>query len=260
MVSAGNVSGPFVGLLGVLTGLIFREATRRGFAVGVGGRLGFMAQLACSLTLLAQHAAGRGTLSAFFDGAAYAGGWAGLRAALGPPGTAWALLLATPLGAVAAGGLWRSPRVPGMDNPVTASALVGLAGALAGRALAAPLPWAAPAAAALYCGSFVGMSSAARCPTAGALAAAGLLAGLLQVAGAGFLVGGFGGRLGTMAFLATALFQAVRPYWVRRQTEGHIVQQQTKKGGVPAAGEASSGAAASVAVRLDKPAAKTKAL
>eukprot|EP00639_Heterosigma_akashiwo_P036028 CAMPEP_0194742938 /NCGR_PEP_ID=MMETSP0296-20130528/100036_1 /TAXON_ID=39354 /ORGANISM="Heterosigma akashiwo, Strain CCMP2393" /LENGTH=63 /DNA_ID=CAMNT_0039654913 /DNA_START=114 /DNA_END=305 /DNA_ORIENTATION=+ len=63
-----------------------------------------------------------------------------------------------------------------------------------------------------------------------------------------------------MAFLATALFQAVRPYWVRRQTEGHIVQQQTKKGGVPAAGEASSGAAASVAVRLDKPAAKTKAL
>ncbi|CAN0023174.1 unnamed protein product, partial [Heterosigma akashiwo] len=54
MVSAGNISGPFVGLLGVLTGLIFREATRRGFAVGVGGRLGFMAQLACSLTLLAQ--------------------------------------------------------------------------------------------------------------------------------------------------------------------------------------------------------------
>ena len=69
-------------------------------------------------------------------------------------------------------------------GPVTASALIGL---MSGLALPAQ-------GAAIYCGSFAGMSSAALLANDGEMLAAGVVAGVVYVLGAGTL-DGFGGKL-----------------------------------------------------------------
>ncbi len=76
------------------------------------------------------------------------------------------------------------------QGPVVASALVGLLAALT-------IGEQAPAA---YCGSFVGMVSATVFPTPAPVAAASLAAGAVYVL-AKRVFGGFGGKLGTTAFI-----------------------------------------------------------
>jgi hypothetical protein len=79
------------------------------------------------------------------------------------------------------------------QGPVVASALVGLLAALALGEQAAPA----------YCGTFVGMVSTAVLPTLVPVAAASVVAGLVFVASKR-LFDGFGGKLGTTAFLGCA--------------------------------------------------------
>ncbi|WP_302082213.1 hypothetical protein [Salinibaculum rarum] len=76
------------------------------------------------------------------------------------------------------------------QGPVVASALVGLFAALTVDEQAAPA----------YCGSFVGMVSAAVLPTLGPVAAASLVAAVVYVL-AKRVFNGFGGKLGTTAFV-----------------------------------------------------------
>mmetsp|Transcript_12390 Transcript_12390/g.20161 ORF Transcript_12390/g.20161 Transcript_12390/m.20161 type:complete len:354 (-) Transcript_12390:1132-2193(-) len=202
MVSDSNLSyWTSILVLGLITAVLFRLFTLYNFASGVGGRLGFTAQLACTATLLLYFAAGAGHADAFYDPSQYAGFSAGLAAAT-------VALTA----AAAAATLWvraRRHRAPGgSDDVVTASALVGLAGAVLARAAAGPgHPWGADLALAAYCGSFVGMSGAARLPHAGAFLLAGAAAGALLAAARGVLVGGYGGKLGTLAFAGVLLVQ-----------------------------------------------------
>lgn len=87
------------------------------------------------------------------------------------------------------------------QGPVVASALVGLFAALALGDQAAPA----------YCGSFVGMVSTAVLPTLAPVAAASLVAGLVFVASKR-LFDGFGGKLGTTAFLGCAAVVAPSSY------------------------------------------------
>jgi hypothetical protein len=79
-----------------------------------------------------------------------------------------------------------------MSNSVAASAGTGL---LAGLLL--PVSAAGP----IFCGSFVAMSAPTKIQTYGGLLTASVLAGLAHQGLAGALLGGWGGRLGTMAFL-----------------------------------------------------------
>lgn len=76
------------------------------------------------------------------------------------------------------------------QGPVVASALVGLVAALTVGEQATPA----------YCGSFVGMVSTAVLPTLGPVAAASLVAAGVYVL-AKRVFGGFGGKLGTTAFV-----------------------------------------------------------
>jgi len=78
-------------------------------------------------------------------------------------------------------------------GPVLASALVGLLAALIAGEQAAPA----------YCGSFVGMVSTAVLPTVAPVAAASLVAAAVFVASKR-VFNGFGGKLGTTAFVGCA--------------------------------------------------------
>jgi hypothetical protein len=79
-------------------------------------------------------------------------------------------------------------------GPVVASALVGLLGGLVLPAQGA----------AIYCGSFAGMSSAALLANGVEMLAAGIVAGVVYVLANGTL-SGFGGKLGTTAFVGTVV-------------------------------------------------------
>ena len=105
-------------------------------------------------------------------------------------------------------------RLPGAAEGVTVLAVAG--GALVTRVLAVDLGLGVIVAAALvglvadrvapshgaavYCGTFVGMASPVLLPDAVSVAAAGLVAGMVFVAGDG-VFDGFGGKLGTAAFV-----------------------------------------------------------
>ncbi|MBB6644813.1 hypothetical protein [Halobellus ruber] len=82
-------------------------------------------------------------------------------------------------------------------GPVQASALVGLVGGL----ICPALPAGEGIAAVVFCASFAGMARPERIPSEGTMALAGALCGLL-VAAAGSAFVGFGGKLGTIAFVA----------------------------------------------------------
>lgn len=82
------------------------------------------------------------------------------------------------------------------QGPVVASAVVGLVAGL----LAPALGGGTRLAAAAFCGSFVGMANPARLPDEATTFAAGAVAGLLFVGATPALVG-FGGKLGTLAFV-----------------------------------------------------------
>ena len=79
-----------------------------------------------------------------------------------------------------------------LSNSVAASAGTGLL-----ASLLLPVSAAGP----MFCGSFVAMSAPTKIATYGGLMSASLLAGVAQQALAGVLLGGWAGRLGTMAYL-----------------------------------------------------------
>ncbi|SNZ12187.1 hypothetical protein SAMN06269185_1540 [Natronoarchaeum philippinense] len=94
-------------------------------------------------------------------------------------------------GAVVAGALATYLlHVHAAPGPVLASALVGLGVGVAAEEIGVPA----------YCGSFAGMASPALFPSVAYVAAAGTVAGLAYVA-ADRAFDGFGGKLGTIAFL-----------------------------------------------------------
>ncbi|RLM97530.1 hypothetical protein [Haloarcula sp. Atlit-7R] len=177
----------FVGRLavaaaGLMAGVIF-VAAKRVFD-GFGGKLGTTAFVGCGTVALTT-----GTNPAE-------------PAALPDPVTAVALVAVA--GVAAALTFVVSVRLD--HGPVVGSAVVGLVVGLLAPAL---LPVGGQVAAVAFCASFVGMVSPNRLPSERATFGAGLLAGGLYVGTMPYLAG-FGGKLGTIAFVACLATYGVR--------------------------------------------------
>ncbi|EMA06634.1 hypothetical protein SAMN05443574_10558 [Haloarcula vallismortis] len=159
---------------GLVAGVVF-VAAKHVFD-GFGGKLGTTAFAGCGIVALMT---GTGPAEP---------------AALPTPATATGLVVAA--GIAAAVAFVVSVRLD--HGPVIGSAVVGLVIGLLAPAL---LPAGGQVAAVAFCASFVGMVSPDRLPTAGVTFIAGLLAGGLYVGTMPYLAG-FGGKLGTIAFVA----------------------------------------------------------
>ncbi len=164
---------PAVTGAGLVAGTVFVAAEQ--VFDGFGGKLGTTAFVGCAAVALALGADG------------------GSGSAVSGPITVGYVLA----GAAAAGITYLSS-VRLDHGPVQASALVGLVGGL----ICPALPTAGEGVAAVvFCASFAGMARPDRVPGVGAIAVAGGLCGVLVAATAPVLVG-FGGKLGTIAFVA----------------------------------------------------------
>jgi hypothetical protein len=172
MAGPGLLSVPAVAAAGVLAGVVF-VAAKRVFD-GFGGKLGTTAFVGCAAVVLLTGATP---------------GVAG--PAPSPRVTAVSVAAA---GAAAVATYALSIRLD--HGPVIGSAAVGLVAGLAADPLAG-----GTVAAAAFCASFAGMASPDRLPGEGPVLVAGLLSGALVVAVAPAFVG-FGGKLGTVAFVA----------------------------------------------------------
>jgi hypothetical protein len=108
------------------------------------------------------------------------------------------------LAGAAAAGITYVSSVRLGHGPVQASALVGLVGGL----VCPVLPAGEGLAAVVFCASFAGMAQPDRVPGIGAMAVAGAVCGVL-VAATGPVLVGFGGKLGTIAFVACLVVRGV---------------------------------------------------
>jgi len=171
---------PAVTAAGLLAGAVFVAAEE--VFDGFGGKLGTTAFVGCAAIALALGADGG-------SGSAVSGS------------TAVGYALA---GAAAAGVTYVSS-VHLEHGPVQASALVGLVGGLVSPAL---LVGGDGIAAVVFCASFAGMADPGRVPGVGAIAVAGALCGVL-VAATSLVLVGFGGKLGTIAFVACLLVRGL---------------------------------------------------
>ena len=158
---------------GILAGVVFVAAEQ--VFDGFGGKLGTTAFVGCAAVALALGVDG-GSGSAV-------------------PGSIAAEYV---LAGAAAAGITYISSVHLEHGPVQASALVGLVGGLVCPAL---LTAGEGVAAAVFCASFAGMARPGRVPGLGAMVVAGALCGVLVAATSPVLVG-FGGKLGTIAFVA----------------------------------------------------------
>ena len=174
MASPAVLAGPAaVTAAGLAAGVVFVAADQ--VFDGFGGKLGTAAFIGCAAVALALGAAG-GSESVVTGS------------------TAAGFALA---GAVAAAVTYVSS-VRLDHGPVQASALVGLVGGLISPAL---LPAGEGVAAVVFCASFAGMARPDRIPGVVPIAVAGAACGVL-VAVTGPVLVGFGGKLGTIAFVA----------------------------------------------------------
>lgn len=188
----GMVSSHVIGsalqlcMLAVLAALGLCLLDANGKAVGVGGRLGLVAQLACSITVLLTGPASPS--AAFLDTRVY--NWATL-------GPAAPRTLLCSLGGAVLTKILRTvpqfaPRFTRLSSPVAAASAVGVI-----AACALPTPLQGP----VYAGAFVAMSGPNVLPTRIAVLGAVMLAAGTQVALSGVLTGGWSGKLGTAAFI-----------------------------------------------------------
>jgi hypothetical protein len=191
------------GLLGVICAGVVGLFDRKAWLIGFGGRLGFIAQCACTLQFLifkygqkawqasevVEKTLGTTAPAAMLaDFSLYEMTTGHIKAQLPP------LMLFTVAGALFM-RLWKHLTTK-LPNKVSNSvAAVGMTGLLGGLYLPASI--AGPA----FCGSFVAMASPAILPSLLALVLASVLAGLSQLSLTGLLLGGWGGKLGTAAFL-----------------------------------------------------------
>jgi hypothetical protein len=192
-------------LLGIVCAAMLGLFDKNGWLVGKGGRLGTIAQCACTLQFIALKFANHYLK------------WNAKR-----PATTAALvdlsfeltfkreqLFQLMLFSVAGALFMRTykqltSRLSSSSRWSQSVAAVGVTGVLGGYALS---PINAGAGSALYCGSFVAMSNPKTLPGIMSLILASALAGASQLALAGVLLGGWGGKLGTAALFGVLTFQ-----------------------------------------------------
>ena len=178
-------------VLGLLCAAALTLFDHKKWLIGMGGRLGFIAQTACTTQfIITSLLAGGATESAALVGRVAS--W---------PKVASQLPQVTTFTVVGALFMKYWKEFFAKKSPVhfqrlsTSVAAVGATGLVASFLLPASL--AGPA----FCGSFVTMSAPTKLPSLLSLIGASALAGLSQQAIAGIMLGGWGGRLGTAAFL-----------------------------------------------------------
>ena len=183
-------------VLGLVCAAMITLFDRQKWLVGVGGRLGFIAQCSCTTQFL---------IASLLFGA--------------PPAPA-ALVGSTPLNfsklatqlpmvasLTVAGALamryWRhlmEDKSARLTNVVGSVSIIGLAAGLAlPPALAGPV----------FCGSFVAMAAPTKLPTLMSLVWASILAGAAQQSLAGVMLGGWGGKLGTAALMGVLAYRGL---------------------------------------------------
>jgi hypothetical protein len=182
---------PASAVLGVLCAAALTLFDRKKWLIGMGGRLGFIAQSACTTQfIITSLLMGGATESAALVGRVTS--WPKVASQL-PQVTTF-----TVLGALFM-KYWKeffTKKTPvHFQRLSTSVAAVGATGLVASVLLPASL--AGPA----FCGSFVAMSAPTKLPSLLSLVGASALAGLSQQAMAGIMLGGWGGRLGTAAYL-----------------------------------------------------------
>jgi hypothetical protein len=204
---ANTIVIPGVGaglLLGAVCAGMMALFDKKKWLVGVGGRLGFIAQCACTSQFLVST-----LFSVPSAPAALIGSYPGMGKLLSQlPAVSFftavgALFMSCwkeALGEKAnmnSGSNVLDSVYKRLSNSVGA---VGATGALA--ALLFPASIAGP----IFCGSFIAMSSPARLETDGALVGASLLGGVCQQLLAGVLLGGWGGKLGTASLMGVLAY------------------------------------------------------
>lgn len=192
-------------LLGILCALMLGLFDNKGWLVGKGGRLGTVAQCACTLQFIA-YRYGKNVLK--------------LNLKVGRPRTAAALtdfslyqqvsvreqLVPLVLYSVAGALFMRTWKYLTSKLPKRLCNTVGAVG-ISGLVASYTLP--PTAAGAAFCGSFVAMSNSYTLPSTVALILASALAGASQLGLTGVLLGGWGGKLGTAALLGVLAYQVL---------------------------------------------------
>jgi hypothetical protein len=191
-------------LLGALCALMMMLFDKQKWLIGVGGRLGFIAQCACTAQFI---------MSLHFripsESAALVGAYPAIdKMLLDLPSVSFF----TVVGAVYT-KLWKQVLAnqslkatnlqPVYKRLATTVAAVGVTGLLA--TLVSPPSIAGP----IFCGSFIAMSSPAKLDSFGALIGASLLGGLSQQLLAGVLLGGWGGKLGTASLMGVVFYNVL---------------------------------------------------
>lgn len=185
-------------LLGLLCAGVLVLFDRMKWFLGYGGRLGFISQCACTLQFLASELVTKtlgsttsNEMLADFD--MYDTHSDRIKAELP------LVVLFTVVGALFLRVYKRlTAKLPNkVSNSVAAVGLTGIIGGFLPSTMGGPA----------YCGSFVAMASPAILPNAFALASASIFAGLSQVALAGLLNDGWGGKLGTAAFMGVVIYR-----------------------------------------------------
>lgn len=187
-------------LLGLNCAFFAALFDRQKWLVGVGGRLGFIAQCACTFQFL---------MSSFLFPPSWSPS-AGAALMGRPFPDVFSLMrglprvaLFTAVGAFAMRS-WKDQFASHSRRLSSPTAAVGGTGLLAASILPASL--AGP----VFCGSFVAMAAPDKVPDAVGLLGASLLAGVAQQCMAGLMLGGWGGKLGTAALVGVLAYMGLQ--------------------------------------------------
>ncbi|CAB9528010.1 expressed unknown protein [Seminavis robusta] len=179
-------------VLGLVCSAVLTTFDNKKWLVGVGGRLGFIAQCACTAQFLVSCLFMAPTPPAAFIGRG--------------PLDFRALTLQLPMvaGFTVIGALfmrlWKKALADKSKRLSNSVGAVGATGLIANLALPAAL--AGP----VFCGSFVAMAAPTKLPNVKSLILASFLAGAAQQSLAGVMLGGWGGKLGTAALMGVLAY------------------------------------------------------
>lgn len=186
-------------LVGIICAGVLALFDKMEWFFGFGGRLGFVSQCACTLLFLASELVTRtlgtttsNTMLADFD--LYEVKSTEIKAQFP------IVVLSIVAGALFM-RVWKLATAKLPNRISNSVAAVGMTGFLGG--FLPPATVGGPA----YCGSFVAMASPDILPNLAALVVASILAGLSQLSFAGLLNEGWGGKLGTAAFMGVVLYR-----------------------------------------------------
>ena len=212
---------PAAAMLGLFTSGVSRLFDNMGLAIGVGGRLGLIAQISCTSQFILHSLLGAYVSSAL--------GPLSSSAALVDfslyrmPLSKYAQLAVTTTTGTVLGALfmrlWKDFFSSLSLRLSSSTAAVGAAGILSNffPALISPGPF--------FAGSFVAMSAPSKINSLRGLILASLLSAVAQMGMIGCLLGGWGGKLGTGAFLGVALFMATKGLYSSLLDTTNVSQQ-----------------------------------